>query len=308
MGQKILSHEEKVKETIHLFDQIRHQDRDLFSVSTNVPYFKLSDLYNWYPKIFNINNPVCSTKEQFLQQEVQQVIPAFEKVYSSHILNIKDDYTLRNPKTGVMEAIKKGNNQKLSSAICEYIFRSFDSNTATENTSIEQAYFLSQNKNLAEVMNLAQKIQIEHIRDSISQRIKTLHGIITHHAKGSNQNFQEILSLFWCTFYDAETMSTLRDIKNINGSPLYYMKTNTLYFMNEILSELEITLYSRPRPTIDFIKNQVRTYAIKARNEFKRHNTTQEKHLLKTSFEETPKQVKNIRKRFWKENYPVIIR
>ena len=90
MEQKILSHEEKVKETIHLFNQIRHQDQDLFSVSTNVPYFKLSDLYNWYPKIFNINNPVCSTKEQFLQQEVQRVIPAFEKVYPSHILNIKD--------------------------------------------------------------------------------------------------------------------------------------------------------------------------------------------------------------------------
>ena len=226
----------------------------------------------------------------------------------NHILNIKDDYTLRDSKTGIMETIKKGNNQKLSSAICEYIFRNFDPNTAIENTSIEQAYFLSPDKSLSKIIDLSQKIQIEHIRDSISQRIKTLHKIITHNAKGTNQNFQEVLSLFWCTFYDSETMSMLRDCKNINGSPLYYMKTNTLYFMNEILSKLEMTLYSKTMPSMDFVKNQVKIYAIKARNEFKKFNTTPEKHLLKTSFEETPKQVKNIRKRFWKENYPVIIR
>lgn len=309
MNQSCVSYEEKIKNIVHKLNQIYRQETDLFASCCGPAYLRLSDLSNWYPKIFSLDRPIDENTIQSINQEIKSAVPRLSNIYSTHILNTKEDYSLVNQIDKTISTIKKGNNQRLSPIVCEHLFRYFNPNAYDNNTSIEQAYFLSQTKNISDISNLAQKIQIEQIRARISGSSKQLWSTTVHSYAATKQSPQEIWSLLWRTFYDTQSMQDLRDSKNIKTSPIDYMKIETLYFIDDVINSIIQKCLEKRHPTINDVKFATTTTANRAREYFsKTTGTTPEKCLLTNSIKNIPEQVQKIRKQFWQENYPVSLR
>ncbi len=301
--------EEKIKQVINILNPLRRQDTDLFSTSKKPVYIKLSDLSNWYPNIFNINRPISNDMINMMNNDIKTSLPKINTFGYTHVLNFKEDYSLRNPQNDTITIIKKGNNQKLTSVACEYIFRHFNQNTYDNNTSIEQAYFLSQSKTVSEINTLAQKIQIEQIRKIIAINSKQLWSITNHSYAADTRSTKEIWSSLWRGFYAVNSMADLRDAKNIKTSPIDYMPIENLYFINDVLNNIITQCLAKRNITINDIKFIISTTANRTRNLFiKTYKKAPENCLLKESAKNTPEQVQNIRKRFWLENYPISLR
>ena len=308
--QKALSPREKqIKQAIDTLNPLCGQDNDLFSTSINPVYIKLSDLSNWYPNLFNINHPIDDSTINMMNNEIKTALPKINTLLYTHVLNTKENYNIRNPQNDTITVVKKGNNQRLTFVACEYLFRLRNPNTYTDNTSIEQAYFLSQQKTISDIDTLAQKIQIEQIRKIIAGNSKQLWSITTHAYAADAKSTREIWSSLWCGFYAVHSMADLRDAKNIKTSPIDYMTIESLYFINDVLENIIMQCNAKRNLTINDVKFIISAAANRARHTFvNKFKKAPELHLLKESMKNTPEQVQNIRKRFWLAKYPISLR
>ena len=308
--QKALSpHETQIKQVIDTLNPLCRQDNDLFSTSINPVYIKLSDLSNWYPNLFNINHPIDDSTINMMNNEIKTALPKINTLLYTHVLNTKENYNIRNPRNDTITVVKKGNNQRLTFVACEYLFRLRNPNTYTDNTSIEQAYFLSQQKTISDIDTLAQKIQIEQIRKIIAGNSKQLWSITTHSYAADAKSTREIWSSLWRGFYAVHSMADLRDAKNIKTSPIDYMTIESLYFINDVLENIIMQCNAKRNLTINDVKFIISVAANRARHTFvNKFKKAPESHLLKESMKNTPEQVQNIRKRFWLAKYPISLR
>lgn len=296
----------KVKQVIDTLNPLCRQDNDLFSTSKNPVYIKLSDLSNWYPNIFSINRPIDNNTINMMNNEIKTALPKINTLLYTHVLNTKENYNIRNPQNNIITVVKKSINQRLTPVACEYIFRLHNPNTNTSDTSIEQAYFLSQQKTISVVDILAQKIQIEQIRKRIASNSKQLWSITTHSYAADAKSTREIWSSLWRGFYAVHSMADLRDAKNIKTSPIDHMTIESLYFINDVLENIITQCNAKRNLTINDVKFIISAAANRARNAFvNKFKKAPELHLLKENMKNTLEQVQNIRKRFWLEYYPI---
>ncbi len=299
MTQKnIPSRAELIKQT---FNTRRQQENNLFhSLNTNTYFWKLSDLAILYPQFFDIKKSVSQYTANKINTMVFEAIPEFEQLTERpiHILTVKEPYNIYNPETNRIKTVKSGNNQHLTSVACEYLFRQ------QNGLELETAYFLAPNKSDTELIDLAQKLKFEKIRNQIAQTSNLLSAIINRAYGADKSSFSKIWSLIWETLYKVKSMDTLREQHNIKTSPIDYMKPQTVIFINAMLQEIVLNFANRPFYTINDVYNHAKTKAALARAQFIKYGSTPEQQLTEQSTYSIVEKIRRARKNFWRANYP----
>ena len=301
MTQKhIPSRAELIQRTL---DTRRHQEEaDLFNSNTSkTPFWKLSELAILYPSIFNPKNPISPQTANKIALKVTDAVPEFRKLTERpvHILTIKETYNIYNPTTNRIETVKNGTNQYLTNVACEYLFRQ------QKDTELEQAYFLYPNKDAAELETAANELKFEKIRTHIAQTSNLLSAIINRANGATKSSFHKTWSLIWETFYNVKSMEELRTQYNIKTSPIDYMKLKTLVFINAMLQEIVFNFANKSSYNLADVHKHAQVKAAMARAEFFKYKTTPEEQLIEKSSYYTLERIRNARKRFWLEHYPI---
>jgi len=298
-NKQTLSQADLIKQT---FNVRRYRENDLFHEYNQNPFFwKLSDLALLYPNFFDVKKPFSQKTVNRMNATVFATIPEFEQLTERpvHILTVKEPYNLYNPKTEKIQRVKKGKDQHLTNIACEYLFRQLDG------AELEQAYFLYPERPAHELLNAAKDLKFEKIRDRIAQTSNLLSAVINRAYGADKSSFRKIWSLIWETLYNAKTMDILRERHNIKTSPIDYMKPQTLIFINGMLQEIVFTFSNKPSYTIADIYRHAKEKASMARAKFFQYGSSPEKQLVEKSTYSTIKRIRDNRKYFWYQNYPL---
>lgn len=299
MTQKnIPSRAELIKQT---FNTRCQQENDLFhNINTNANFWKFSDLAILYPQFFDMKKLVSPKTAHTIKNMVIDTLPEFENLTEEpvHILTVKEPYNIYNPETNRIRTVKNGTDQHLTNVACEYLFRQ------QNGAELEQAYFLSPDKPGDELIDLAQKLKFEKIRNQIAQTSNLLAAIINRAYNADKSSFSKIWSLIWETLYKVKSMDSLREHYNIKTSPIDYMKPQTLIFINAMLQEIVLNFANKPFYTTADIYNHAKTKATLARAQFVKYGSLPEKQLTEQSTCSIIEKIKRARKNFWHANYP----
>ena len=291
---------EKTKTICHLLNQRRHQDNFLFSDNEMPYYWKLSELTNLYPSKFNMQTPISSNEIYKMELTIFDNIPELKNLnpHPNHLLNVKENYTLKDHDTKNVKIIKNSLNQNLSCVMCEYLF-------GTQHYYIEQAYFLFPNETPEKIANAARDLKTADLRPQITNYVKKLTSIINNSINTSTTSYNAVWSEIWNTLYNTYSISNLRETYNIKGSPIDYMTPTALHVTNNMLKNItEECSHTYPLNTEKII-NIARKWAIHARNQFINHNTYPCMHLSKQKTQTKIKNIITARENFWRKNYPL---
>lgn len=294
----IPSRAELIKQTLNLR---RQQESDLFdTLGKSVYFWKLSDLAILYPQFFDTKKPVSQKTALKMKSMVTEAIPRFEQLPEQpvHILTTKESYNIYTPETNRIKTVKNGTDQHLTNVACEYLFRQ------QNGLELETAYFLAPNKSDTELIDMAQNLKFEKIRNQIAQTSNLLAAIINRAYGSDKSSFRKIWSLIWETLYKVKAMDTLRERHNIKTSPIDYMKPQTVIFINAMLQEIVLNFANKPYYTIADVYNHAKTKATLARAQFIKYGSTPEQQLTGQSTCSIIEKVRRMRKKFWYDNYP----
>ena len=295
----IPSRAELIKQTLNMR---RQQESDLFdTLGKSVYFWKLSDLAILYPQFFDTKKPVSQKTALKMKSMVTEAIPRFEQLPEQpvHILTTKESYNIYIPETNRIKTVKNGTDQHLTNVACEYLFRQ------QNDAELEQAYFLTPNKPAPELIDMAQNLKFEKIRNQIAQTSNLLSAIINRAYGADKSSFSKIWSLIWETLYRVKSMDTLREQYNIKTSPIDYMKPQTVIFINAMLQEIVFNFANRPFYTVRDIYNNAQAKALMARAKFIKYGSTPEKQLIEKNTYSIIEKIRRVRKNFWNENYPL---
>ena len=299
MTQKnIPSRAELIKRTLNTRCQ---QKSDLFyTPNANTCFWKFSDLAILYPQFFSMKKQVSQKTAHKIKNMITDTIPEFRQLTEQpvHILTVKEPYNIYNPETNRIRSVKNGTDQHLTRVACEYLFRQ------QNGAELEQAYFLLPNGPDFELIDLAQDLKFEKIRDQIAQTSNLLAAIINRAHGADKSSFKKIWSLIWETLYKVKSMDTLREQHNIKTSPIDYMKPQTIIFINAMLQEIVLNFANKQFYTINDIYNQAKTKATLARIQFIKYGSTPEKQLMEQNTYLIVEKIRRARKSFWLANYP----
>ena len=281
------------------------QNNDLFAQDTNMPIFwKLSDLAILYPNFFDVREPISQLVINKLHSTIRHAIPEFTTLTPRpvHILTTKDTYNIYIKQRNQIKTLRNAPNQYLTGVACEYLFGQHSG------TELEQACFLYPNKNSVELTAAAQELKFENRRNQIA-RTSNLISAIINRAKDSNKNsFRDIWSTIWQTLYNVKSMETLRLKYNVKTSPIDYMKSQTLRFIDAMLQEIALQFTNKSEYSINEVRYIAKEKAKFARAEFFRYGSSPELQLLKKNSYHIIEKIRNARKKFWQENYPQSLR
>ncbi len=282
-------------------NQRSHQDKNLFSENKQPRYWNLSDLALLYPTFFNMKSPVSAGMIKQINKNVLDHIPEFIDITPEpiHVLNEKETYNVYDKDTKELKTVKNGTNQKLTRVACEYLFRQ------CKGAAFEQAYFMFPHKSVAELDKITETINFERIRDQVAASSNILSAIINRSRGAKNFSFGEIWSAMWRAFYYVKDMEDLRIRYNIKKSPLDYMKTRTLIYVNGLLQEIILKFCNDNYVHVDEIKNFAITKMQLARAHFIRYGSTPEEQLLEKSSYHTIEKIRDARIKFWQEQFPI---
>ena len=295
----IPSREEVIKQTLNTK---RYHENTLFFSDKAIPdYWKLSELAFLYPNIFNIKEPISYKTINKITAMVTHTIPEFENLTEQpvHVLTIKDTYNIYTPEKQQVKTVKNKTNQKLTNVACEYLFRQFDG------TEFEQAYFLYPNKSVPELIEFAQDLKFEKIRDQIAKTSNLMSAIINRAQGATKSSFSEIWSSMWRVLYNVQSMDELRELYNIKTSPIDHMKPKTLIFINSLLQDIVLKFANKTSYTIADVQREVRIKAFYAREQFRLHGSTPEAQLMERSSYRVIERIRGEREKFWRANYPL---
>ena len=273
------------------------KDNDLFSETAC--YWKLSDLALLFPKYFDVKTLVSQQTINQIEKNVIDSIPEFRELTPQpvHVLKIKESYNIyTNDK---LEFIKNGLDQKLSRVACEHLFRQ------KPGAEIQQAYFMFPNQTAQELNASAQKIHFERARDNISASSNILSAIINRAIGSNKQSFRDVWSEFWRTLYATNSLEDFRTIHDIKTSPIDYMPTQTLIFINGILQEIVLQFCDKNQVHIQEIIKMAHKKALYARAEFIKHGALPEEKLTNTNSYYQIIKMRKLREKFWREHYPL---
>ena len=279
--------------------QKHHQDNTLFSKDNMPCYWKSSELAFLYPNIFDMSQPISQTRINALDTMITNHIPEFKDLYPKpvHILNVKETYTIQSDTPNLSTIVKNGLNQNLSRIACEYIFGQFD------DTEIEQAYFLFPDQTPEEIADFAELIRLERIRDQVAQSCKSVSSAINHTYGITQDSFNSVWALIWCSLYDKPTMNALRETYNIKYSPVNYMTPEALNIVNQMLTEIVAKYENTNTRNITTINYIARNTAIMARNRFIERGLNLYTQLSTENTRSKVDKVRRIREKFWRNNY-----
>lgn len=295
----IPSREEVIKQSLN---SKHYHENALFCSNTTTPdYWKLSDLAFLYPNIFDVKKPISSKTINRMKDMVIHAIPEFKTLTKQpvHILTIKDTYNIYTPGKQQVKTVKNKTNQELTNVACEYLFRQFNG------TEFEQAYFLYPNKSVQELIDFAQELKFEKIRDQIAGTSNLLSAIINRAQDATKTSFSEVWSLMWRVLYNTKSMDELRELYNIKTSPIDYMKPKTLIFINSLLQDVVLKFANKNFYTIADIYKEVRIKAFFAREQFRLHGSTPEAQLMEKNSYRLIEKIRGEREKFWRANYPI---
>ena len=280
----------------------RNQENKLFGSDKEAPaYWRMSDLAILYPDYFNMQNLVTPNTIREINNTIREAIPEFRDLAEQpvHILNTKETYNIYLKDTNQIKTIKNGLNQQLTNIACEYLFRNCPGKT------LEQAYFLYPEKKPGEIQIAAQELQFERVRDQIAKTSNLLAAIINR-AYGSHKgSFSEIWSSIWKVLYGVRNMDELRARYNIKTSPIDYMSTQTLVFINAMLQEVVLKFSKQLYYNIEEVKDSAMTMAGFARARFFRYGSKPEDQLTGKSSYSRIEKIRHDRKKFWEKYYTI---
>ena len=281
-------------------NQRGYQDTDLFSEKQSPCYWRLSDLVNLYPDLLDITKPISQSQIHQMEYQILNTIPKFKDITPKpiHVLSIKENYVLRDQTNNLMKTVKNGTNQYITRVACEYLFSQLN------NKETEQAYFLSPNKTIEEISNVAKEVKFEHIRNQISGLTNTL-ASYTKQANPRNPNrYKEIWGIIWQNFYNVQNTNTLKQSYNIRTSPIDYMTDESLRIMNRMLQTIISRYQNCMYHNIYNLEDIARNVAISARAYFTTHGTTPEQHLTTINSHPRLTKIQKLREKFWLQYYP----
>ncbi|MBR5355279.1 MAG: hypothetical protein IK122_04100 [Alphaproteobacteria bacterium] len=274
-----------------------YRDNDLFSETAC--YWKLSDLALLFPYYFDVKTLVPYDTIRKINKDAIDSIPEFRELVPQpvHVLKIKESYNIY--ANGKLEFVKNGSDQKLSRVACEHLFRQ------KPGAEIQQAYFMFPNQSIQELNASAQKIHFERARDSISASSNILSAIINRAIGSTKYSFRDVWAEFWRTLYAVNSLEDFRNIHNIKTSPIDYMPTQTLVFINGILQEIISQFCNKDKVYIQEIINMVHSKASYARAEFIKYGALPETKLTNTNSYYQIVKMRKLREKFWREHYPL---
>jgi len=298
----IPSRAELIKQTLNTR---RCRENDLFREYSQNPFFwKLSDLAILYPDLFDAKKPVSQQTANKIDTMVVSAIPEFEQLTEKpvHILSVKEPYNIYDSEKNRIKIVRNGKDQHLTCVTCEYLFGQ------QKGTELEQAYFLYPNRTTQNLIDAAQNLKFEKIRNQISQTSNLLSAIINHAHGADKTSFGHTWSLIWKNLYHVKSMDVLRKEYNIKTSPIDYMKQQTLIFINAMLQEIVFNFSNRASYNLVDVQQHAKEKAENARAKFFQYGSTPEAQLTEKSTYSIIEKIRNDRKNFWHKNYPLSLR
>lgn len=301
-NKNIPSRAELVKQTLNIR---RYRENDLFREYSQNPFFwKLSDLAILYPDLFDTRTPVSQQTAKKIDTMVINAIPEFGQITEKpvHVLNVKEPYNIYDCEKNRIKIVRNGKDQHLTGVMCEYLFGQ------QKDTELEQAYFLYPNRTTQHLIDAAQNLRFEKIRNQISQTSNLLSAIINRAHGSDKTSFGQTWSLIWTNLYHVKSMDDLRKKYNIKTSPIDYMKRQTLVFMNAMLQEIVFNFSNRPSYTLADVHQHAKEKAETARTKFFQYGSTPEAQLTEKSTYSIVEKIRQDRKNFWRKNYLLSLR
>lgn len=276
------------------------QQLDIFDNSEPLEYWRLSDLANLYPNIFNVQRPITPSDIFKINNTIKNSVPEFKNLsrIPVHVLDVRETYNILLPETNTIQTVKNSSNQYLTRVACEYLF------SKETGYTLQQAYFMYPNTNTNELLLSAENIRLERLRGLIKNTNGSLSSIIRRAYDFKTDSFGHVWSALWRSFYGTQDMS-VKDRYTLKSSPINYMDSNTLAYTIALLTDIINHFICSQHYSISDIVNVIHVKGFRARIDFKAIYGKNPEDLLKDKdSSKTISKVQQDRINFWNQYYP----